>query len=84
MNLYKKHTPTLDILPPKEAEQRGFVSITNDINIKTESEIINSIENSMRGIIAVWIESIGNAVQLGRLSREANVILNTAGTSTNW
>lgn len=47
------------------AEARGYVSISNAVDLKQESEIASSMAKSMKGADAVWIRT-AEGVELAR------------------
>jgi len=59
-------------LTKAQADAAGYRSITTDIFPKrrTEAHIVASIEESMRGADAVWIESVDGTLQAARKSSE--------------
>lgn len=52
-------------ITPIQARERGYRPITNEINPRTETTLILSIERAMAGADAVWID-YGTYLELGR------------------
>ena len=59
----------LSSMAPNQAKESGYEHITIPIYPKTEQHIIQSIEKSMKGIDAIWID-YGNHIELGRKKGE--------------
>lgn len=78
---------TLPMISREEAAERGYVAITTVFTPKEEPEIALSMERSMRGIDAVWITAkhgYRTVAELGRRSREVNLIISDNHPRNNW
>lgn len=70
--IFAKENPNkLKVLTRLEAAKQGYRSITTGIHHTQESDVIDSIEESMRGVDAVWIKS-GHYYECGRRIGEIN------------
>ena len=56
----------LPLLSALEARTQGYTSITVPVTISSEQEIIKSMEQSMKGIDAVWVVLGRTQLELAR------------------
>jgi hypothetical protein len=73
---------TLPIVSREEAEALGYVSITTMFDYTAEPDVVRGMEQTMRGVDAVWIVGMSNShkvCELGRKGNEVNRLLDDSG-----
>lgn len=74
LNAHTEAVPALRVVSPETAEREGFRAITTPICAKKEPNIFNSVQASLKGIDAVWIEGLGERYTAARKAFEIREI----------
>ncbi len=60
----------LRCLSPESARRFDYIEITTPISLKSEPQVFQSVQDSLRGLDAVWIEYPGERFAAGRRVRD--------------
>ena len=71
---YPSELHGLPVLPPRKAEDEGYVSITTDICLRTEKAILLSVCNGRNPLRACLIRTGGDAYQLCIRSQDVSKV----------